>query len=50
MPKLKELYGDKVRIRNYTRRKGFMSRFGANLANDAVAAIEERADYARYGL
>jgi serine protease SohB len=50
IPKLKELYGDKVRIRKYERRRGLLSRFGANLANDAVAAIEERADYARYGL
>ena len=50
MPKLQELYGQKVRIRKYGRRRGMFSRLGATLANDAVSAIEERADYARYGL
>ncbi len=50
MPKLKQLYGEKVRIRKYERRRGMFSRLGATLANDAVSAIEERADYARYGL
>lgn len=50
MPKLKELYGEKVRIRPYGRRRGLLSRFGAHLAGDALATIEERAEYARYGL
>ncbi|QGX99801.1 S49 family peptidase [Roseovarius faecimaris] len=50
MPKLKELYGEKVRIRPYGRRRSLLSRFGASLAGDALATIEERAEYARYGL
>ncbi len=50
MPKLKELYGEKVRIRNYGRRRSLINMFGASLANDALATIEERANFARYGL
>lgn len=50
VPKLKELYGDKVKLANYGRRRGLLSRFGATLAQDAIAAVEERADYARFGL
>ena len=50
VPKLKELYGDKVRMARYGRRKGLFQRFGATLAADAIAAVEERADFARFGL
>ncbi len=50
VPKLKELYGDKVRFANYGRKRGLLRRFGAELAQDAIATIEERADYARFGL
>lgn len=50
VPKLKELYGDKVRLRWYGRKKGWLSMIGMNLASDAVATIEECADYARFGL
>ena len=50
VPKLKELYGDKVRLARYGRRRGLLQRFGAGIMQDAVAAIEERADYARFGL
>lgn len=51
LPKLKELYGEKVRLRWYGgRRRGLLSYFGASLAQDALASIEERATYARYGL
>lgn len=49
-PKLKELYGDKVRFVRYGRKRGFLSRFGAAFAQDAIAGIEERAAYARFGL
>jgi len=49
-PKLKELYGDKVRFARYGRRRGLLQRFGMTVAQDAIAAIEERADYARFGL
>ena len=50
VPKLKELYGEKVRFANYGRKRGLLQRFGASVAQDAIAAVEERADYARFGL
>ncbi|MCV2892892.1 S49 family peptidase [Lentibacter sp. XHP0401] len=49
-PKLKELYGEKVRLIRYGRRKPLLARFGAQVVNDGLAAIEERAEYARFGL
>jgi serine protease SohB len=49
-PKLKELYGDKVRFIRYGRRRGLLQRFGAQLTDDALSSIEERAAYARFGL
>ncbi|MDU8928471.1 S49 family peptidase [Alisedimentitalea sp. MJ-SS2] len=49
-PKLKELYGDDVQLIPYGRRKPWASRFGMQLAGDAMAAIEERALLSRYGL
>ncbi len=50
VPKLKELYGDKVKLSRYGRKRGFLQRFGSNVAQDAIAAVEERADFARFGL
>ncbi|MEL0437220.1 S49 family peptidase [Phycobacter sp. K97] len=50
MPKLKERYGDKVRIRRYGMKRPFLSRFGVRLAQDALGGIEERAQFARFGL
>src|SRR6056297_1436281 len=50
VPKLKELYGDKVRILRYGQRRGLLQRFGADVARDALSVVEERADYARFGL
>ncbi len=49
-PKMQEKFGDKVRFRRYGLRKPIWSRFGATLAQDAIAGIEERAAYARFGL
>ena len=50
VPKLKALYGDKVRISRYGQRRGLLQRFGADVARDALSVVEERADYARFGL
>ena len=50
MPKLQELYGKNVRLMRYGAKKGFLSRFGATLAEDAIGAVETRAQYARFGL
>ena len=50
MPVLKERFGDKVKINRYGVKKPFLSRFGAQMMNDAVSSIEERAAYAQFGL
>jgi len=50
VPKLKELYGDKVRFARYGRKRGLMQRFGTALVGDTLAGIEERAAFARFGL
>lgn len=50
VPKLKQLYGDKVRLVSHGQRRSLLSRFGLNLAEDALATIEERALRAQYGL
>ena len=47
---MKELFGDKVRFARYGKKRGLFSRFGAALAGDALAAVEERAEFARFGL
>lgn len=49
-PKMQDRFGKKVRFRRYGLRKPIWSRFGAALAQDAVAGLEERAAYARFGL
>lgn len=49
-PKLKELYGDKVRFARYGKKRGLFQRFGATMAQDAFDTIEERAAFARFGL
>ena len=40
VPKLKELYGDKVRFASYGRKRGLLQRFGGALAQYAIAAVE----------
>lgn len=49
-PVLQERFGDKVRLRRYGIKKPFLSRFGLSMAEDALAAVEERAQFARFGL
>ncbi|WP_171209039.1 MULTISPECIES: S49 family peptidase [unclassified Ruegeria] len=49
-PKMQERFGDKVKFRRYGQRKPLLSRLGASLAQDAIAGLEERAAYARFGL
>ncbi|WP_025050594.1 S49 family peptidase [Sulfitobacter noctilucae] len=49
-PMMKERFGDKVQFRRYGVRRGFLSRFGAQVVEDAAAGIEERAAFARFGL
>ncbi|TNC72417.1 S49 family peptidase [Rubellimicrobium roseum] len=49
-PTLRARFGEKVRFRRYGMRRPFLSRFGLALAEDAVAVLEERAAFARFGL
>ena len=50
VPQLHALYGEKVRLVPLGQRRSFLSRFGLNLASDALASVEDRALWARYGL
>ncbi len=50
VPKLKALYGDKVKLAPYGVKKSFFQRFGARLLGEALDQIEDRALWARYGL
>ena len=50
VPKMKERFGKKVSFRRFDQRKPLLSRLGASVAQDALSQIEERADFARFGL
>ena len=50
VPKMKELFGEKVRLSVHGQKRSLLSRFGLNLAEDALQAVEERALWAHYGL
>ncbi|MCX7888859.1 MAG: S49 family peptidase [Rhodobacteraceae bacterium] len=50
VPKLKELYGDGVKIVPMGPKKGLFRRFGSEIVEGSLAAVEERALWARYGL
>jgi serine protease SohB len=50
LPHLQERFGKKVRLQRYGSKKGFLSRFGASIVDDALYGIEERAQFARFGL
>ncbi len=50
VPKLKSLYGEKVKLVPLGQKRGLLSRFGLNMAEDALASVEDRALWARYGL
>ncbi len=50
VPKMKEIFGDKVKFRNYQQRRPFFTRFGARVVDDALGAIEDRAAFSRFGV
>lgn len=50
VPTMKEKFGEKVRFRRYEQRRSVWQRFGARITQDALAGLEERATYARFGL
>lgn len=50
VPHLKQRFGDKVRLRRYGMKKPLLSRIGARVLQDGLVSLEERADFARFGL
>lgn len=50
VPRMKELYGDKVRLVPLGQKRGLLSRFGLSLADDVLQSVEDRALMSRYGL
>ncbi len=50
VPKMKEVFGDKVKLLPYGPKRGLFARLGARFADDALALAEERAQFARFGL
>lgn len=50
VPKMKEIYGDKVKFRTYGPRRGLLSRIGAEALAGVAIEAEERAAMARFGL
>jgi serine protease SohB len=49
-PKMRELYGDRVRLIGGTPRRPLLSRLIPSIAGDALDGIEARAHWARFGL
>lgn len=50
VPFMKARFGDKVKFRRYETKRSLFQRFGVSLAQDALSGIEERAQFARFGL
>lgn len=50
VPKMKEKFGDKVRLAPYQIRRPLIARFGMSMIDAGIGAMEERASYARFGL
>ena len=49
-PTLKARFGDKVKFRRYGLRRPLFARLGAQMVDDTLSSIEERAAYAQFGL
>ena len=50
VPKMKELFGTKVRLPEYGPRRSLFQRFGAQVLDGLASGIEDRALWSRYGL
>ena len=50
VPKMKEKFGNKVRLVPFRRKRPLLSRLGAQIAVDGLEGLHERAEFARYGL
>ncbi|HFQ15492.1 MAG TPA: S49 family peptidase [Rhodobacteraceae bacterium] len=49
-PVMQARYGDKVKFTRYGAKRGLLGRIGLQLMGDALAGVEERAEFARFGL
>ena len=49
-PKMREIFGKKVSFKHYEMKRPFLQRFGVRAAEGALTGIEERAEFARFGL
>ncbi len=49
-PKLKQLYGEKVRLVPYGQKRSLFQRLGMNLIDQTLNTVEDRALWSRYGL
>jgi signal peptide peptidase SppA len=50
VPKMKELYGDKVRLQPIGQKRGLLSRLGVSVAEDLMSTVEERLMRAHFGI
>ena len=50
VPKLKERFGDEVRLVPYEQKRPLFQRFGAQIVTDVSAEMEERSLFAKFGL
>jgi serine protease SohB len=50
VPKLKAIYGDKVKLVPFGRKRSLMQRLGMAMVDQTLGAVEDRALWARYGL
>ncbi|MEM9426853.1 MAG: S49 family peptidase [Pseudomonadota bacterium] len=50
VPKMKEVFGEKVKFRVYAQKRSLFSRFGMSILGDAMTEFDNRAAYARFGL
>jgi signal peptide peptidase SppA len=50
VPKMKELFGDKVKFSMQSPRRSLLQRLGLGTASDLLGGIEDRALWARYGM
>ncbi len=50
VPRIREIYGDKVKFLRYGVRPPLLRRLGAQIAEGGLMGLEERVEYGRYGL
>lgn len=50
VPVMQDRFGDKVKFMRYGPKRSLFQRFGARVFGEALASVEERAEFARFGL